>query len=203
MSDSQTITIVEQQEGDVSPNAGRAYVAIEAQRLLSGERILSDSAGVRGLIDELSARGIFEDSISIAGVRAEVRKGMLEDDNAAGYTVCVECDDTSLAPALLAVVASQDACELIRMEWSYNDDEKVKEWLEACVERARGMADAAAGALGVKVKGVQNLAVETLEEESFSVAASDDSDAKKKTTTETLVPTRRMAVLVEATFLVG
>ena len=203
MTDTKTITIIEQQEGDVPTSGGRVYVSVGGQRLLSGERIVSDSAGVRGLIDELRARGIFEDSITISAVQAEVRKGMLEDDKAADYTVCIDYDDPSLAPALLAVVTERKSCDLLRMEWSYNDDDTIKGWIGACVQRAQGKANAVASALGVKVKAVQDVTVETVDSLLESPTSGNEGQGKGKNEGQTLVPSRRMGVVVETRFQIG
>ena len=95
--------------------------------------------------------------------RIAARTGDLSRTPGAG-SVRIKCSDPARLPSVRDAVAQQKHCVLQTIEWSFDGATTLRaEWLAICAERAKAKAAAIAGAVGLKLTGVERISEDTPE----------------------------------------
>lgn len=159
-----TIDVAEEFSGEVPASGAKLHVSIHGSRLFTGNATFTEAAEVRKLVDTLAGTGVGAKDVELANVHVDVNKGVFTTSSSATYSVRIKCSDPARLPSVLDAIAQQKHCVLQTIEWSFDGATTLRaEWLAICAERAKAKAAAIAGAVGLKLTGVERISEDTPE----------------------------------------
>lgn len=131
------------------------HVNIEGESFFTGDAALKKAKEVGALVAALTQNLLEPKAISLIGVRAKVKSGILGKSSSATYRLKIACEDLSRLPEILGIITAQKNTDLLGIEWKYKDEAAAYEQLLTdSLSAANTKARSVAAALGVRVTGV-------------------------------------------------
>lgn len=164
------IVVMAQHEEEISAEAVDLFVTVEGSSLVTGSAALRKAKEVSRLVEALEGCGVESTAISLEGILAEVKSGLLARTSSATYRLRVRCSLDVLPDALGAVTSAKQA-HLQQLDWIYPESaEQQAVWLASCVAKANLKAEAVAKALGASLMGIHRITEYPLRDEQAHLA---------------------------------
>jgi uncharacterized protein YggE len=142
----------------VASEGAKVWVQIKGSSFVSTNAASTKAREVAGLVSQLQTVGVDAEDIEVDNVRVDVNAGLIKTSEAT-YTLVVHCRRNELMPAVITAISNQRQATLARVEWQYPDAEAAYlRSLEAALAKAKGKAEVAAKALGVRIVAVHRFA---------------------------------------------
>lgn len=162
---SKLIVVSAEHQEDVSAEAVDLHLTVQGSSLVTGAAALRKAREVSRLVEALEVCGLEQDAISLEGVQAEVKSGLITRSSSTTYRLRIRCSLDILADAL-GVVTSAKQAQLGHLDWIYPESaEQQAGWLAICVAKAHVKAEAIAQASGAKLVGIHRITERPLGQE--------------------------------------
>jgi uncharacterized protein YggE len=164
------ITVSGQGDMKIAPDQATVTFGIQTQGKTAQEAMDAASQKMQAVVDKLKGLKIPENVIQTRNVSVSPQYAQRPPDNTApqivGYqannTVDVRIDDITRTGEIVDAAVTAGANQVQGIRFSLKDDSAIRgQAVEAAVKSARTDADALAKALGVQLKGVQTVSIDS------------------------------------------
>ena len=139
----------------ISASSARVHARVHGSSMVATGTAGGKAAEVRELVAALSARGITENAVEVAGIRLATRDGRILHGQSVEIQLVVSAGPEQL-PDLLGVLADRPGVAVEHLEWVFDEFEASISAAAEAMTKARRKADAIAAAAGLEVTGIAN-----------------------------------------------
>lgn len=140
---------------DVAASGANLHLTVKGTAAVMGNAAIKRAAEVRDLVAALTAVGVGEDSVEVAGVRLASNANLLGRNQKVEINLTVLVEAGQL-PTVLGLLADQPNLTLDTLEWVYETFEASIPLTARAMAKARRKADAVAEAAGQRITGIAN-----------------------------------------------
>jgi uncharacterized protein YggE len=137
----------------ISATSTRVHASVRGSSLVATGIAGRKAAEVRDVVAALTARGISEDAVEVAGVRLATSEGRILHSQSVDIRLVVTANPDQL-PDVLGVLADRPGVAVEDLEWVYDEFEASITAAAEAMKKARRKADAIAAAAGLEVTGI-------------------------------------------------